>query len=260
MENTYNVKELREKLKIENVSKGTPLYIVAYRKIRELIVDGTFKTGEKLIPEAELADMLKIGRTSLRTAFSLLYEDNYLKTYQGKGTYVVYDKDNSADQFPENYIMPRRRLERVNSAVQILDDQLRTNTPDEFLNEILKVDDSSTVFFQRTYSIDGTTPALVMQTYFLPELYPELDYGNPDALEAWLEHFLREKVDHVTLMVALTFSDTIGRTFKIRNNKGNKEAFSLITSVWRGREGEPFLFSKDYYNDNIVRFSAKLTV
>ncbi|MGL5513216.1 MAG: GntR family transcriptional regulator [Sporomusa sp.] len=252
-----NSKEkLRERLNIGRVRKGAPLYIEAYRKIRELIVDGTFANGDKLISEAELADMLQIGRTSLRTAFALLYEDGYLKTYQGKGTYVIYEPSEHSEKFPEHYIMPRQRLERIADTIYILNDQLRMNSYDAFLSEILETNKDNIMFFQRTYSLDNKVPALVMQTYIPVSRYPELKTDDPDELEKLLHKFLKEKVNHVTFRVVLPLADTIGR----KNFDSTREPFSLITMVWRDAEGNPLIFSKDYYNDNVVRFSATLTV
>jgi DNA-binding GntR family transcriptional regulator len=255
--NQIDTDELKRHLSINEIQRGTPIYIAAYRKIRKLIMDGYFKTGDRLIPEAELAGILQIGRTSLRTALALLCEDGYLRTHQGKGTFVVYNPNIKHEEFPQKYIMPRERLKGISGDIFVIGNELRPNSYDAFLEEVLETDGRELVFFQRTYSIDGVTPALVMQTYFPVLLYPDLDYNDGDAAEEWLSNFLSTVVDHVTFKVTVAQADTLGNTFI---NKKHQDSFSLITMVWRDGKGRPLLFSKDYYNINVIRFSATIPV
>lgn len=64
-------------------------------EIRTAIVDGKFKTGDKLPPERELATMFGVSRTSIREAVKILATYGQIKSVQGGGLYV-------ADQFTEN--------------------------------------------------------------------------------------------------------------------------------------------------------------
>jgi DNA-binding GntR family transcriptional regulator len=255
--------DLRQKLCIKETTRGTPLYVEAYRKIRSLIVEGYFKKGEKLFSETELAEMMQIGRTSLRTALAILYEDEYLRSYQGKGTFVVYDPPKSPkEEFPKTYLMPRERLEMIFGDVYILHDHLRLNSYDAFIDDILQAAGEEVVFFQRTYSADGKTPALIMQSYFRLSLYPGLDYERPDDAERWMGEFLRSRITHVTFKAVHTLEGTDSQGFnKVPSISANDSGkYTLITQAWRDKEGTPFLFSKDYYNDNVIRFSAALAV
>ena len=249
--------ELQQRVSIKEHQRGTPLYIEAYRKIQNLIVSGYFKKGEKMLPEMELAEIMQIGRTSLRTALALLYEDGYLKTFHGKGTYVVYEPSAIREEFPNKYIMPRKRLEGMSDTIYIIEEQQHLNSYDAFMDEILQTKGENIVFFQRTYSIDNVTPALIMQTYFPVKLYPEIDYADPAGTELWLSEFLETSVSHVTFKLGVALVNAFGAGSHI-NTKN--DFFSLTTIVWRDKEDRPLLFSKDYYNDNIIRFRGTLTV
>jgi DNA-binding GntR family transcriptional regulator len=59
----------------------------AYKKIRDAIIYGTFKPGEKLI-EKNICDLLELGRTPVREAFWQLEKDGFLKIIPNKGAYV----------------------------------------------------------------------------------------------------------------------------------------------------------------------------
>ncbi|WP_347340841.1 FadR/GntR family transcriptional regulator [Rhodopseudomonas boonkerdii] len=56
--------------------------------IRARIEDGTWKVGDKLPREAELAEALQVGRNTVREAVRVLSHSNVLEVRQGDGTYV----------------------------------------------------------------------------------------------------------------------------------------------------------------------------
>src|ERR1035437_1716593 len=56
--------------------------------IRVLIEKGTLKAGDKIPPERELAQTLKISRASLRTGIGYLVATGVMKVRHGVGTFV----------------------------------------------------------------------------------------------------------------------------------------------------------------------------
>jgi GntR family transcriptional repressor for pyruvate dehydrogenase complex len=61
--------------------------LVAQRLVA-LLSDGSLKPGDKLPPERELADLLHVGRTTVREALKLLTLGGLLEAKRGDGTYV----------------------------------------------------------------------------------------------------------------------------------------------------------------------------
>jgi DNA-binding transcriptional regulator YhcF (GntR family) len=56
-----------------------------------LIRNGTLKVGEKMPPERELSEQLKVSRNTISTTYDELEQQGVLKSYQGKGTFVAED-------------------------------------------------------------------------------------------------------------------------------------------------------------------------
>ncbi|MFY9263183.1 MAG: FadR family transcriptional regulator [Actinomycetaceae bacterium] len=54
-----------------------------------LIADGTFRAGDALPPEADLAAMIGVSRLTLREAVRVLKDRGVLRVVHGRGTYVV---------------------------------------------------------------------------------------------------------------------------------------------------------------------------
>lgn len=81
------------KTEFEAVRK-TKLYEEVAKQIERLIVEGGLKSGDKLPPERELAEMFQVSRSSLRDAIRTLELTGLLEPRHGEGTVVC---DLSAD-------------------------------------------------------------------------------------------------------------------------------------------------------------------
>lgn len=67
-------------------------------QIRDAILRGEFKPGDKLPPERELAEMFGVSRPSVREALNIIASTGLVMSYQGGGTVVLslVDTDSSA--------------------------------------------------------------------------------------------------------------------------------------------------------------------
>jgi DNA-binding FadR family transcriptional regulator len=65
----------------------------AMELIRAQVEGGAWKVGERIPKEQELADMLQVGRNTVREAIRVLSHANVLEVRQGDGTYVRSNVD-----------------------------------------------------------------------------------------------------------------------------------------------------------------------
>lgn len=59
-----------------------------FDQLRELILNGEFKPGEKIMTERELSRALNVSRNSVRDAINKLVALGYLEQRQGQGTFI----------------------------------------------------------------------------------------------------------------------------------------------------------------------------
>ena len=69
-------------------ANGVPLSEQIAEKIIDLIKDQDLKPGDKLPNEFELADLLQVGRSTVREAIKLLISRNILEIRKGAGTFI----------------------------------------------------------------------------------------------------------------------------------------------------------------------------
>ncbi|KYH35216.1 HTH-type transcriptional repressor YtrA [Clostridium tepidiprofundi DSM 19306] len=72
-----------------NRKSGVPLYLQVKKQIMDLIRMGKIKVGSKMPTERELSKELKVSRNTISTAYKELEQAGVLKSYQGKGTFVI---------------------------------------------------------------------------------------------------------------------------------------------------------------------------
>ena len=82
----------KEKL---NTLAVVPLYKQLKRLLEDALNDGTWKPGESLPSEPELAREYGVSRITVRTALNELSKEGRLVRLQGKGTFVTQKKGKS---------------------------------------------------------------------------------------------------------------------------------------------------------------------
>ncbi len=80
--------------------KTKKIYEEIVEQIRQLIVDGRLKSGDKLPSERELVESLKVSRSSIREALSALEMMGILEVRTGEGTFI---KDMKADSMISSF-------------------------------------------------------------------------------------------------------------------------------------------------------------
>ena len=79
-----------ESFHLTDDGEHAPLHEKIYRRIRDLILSGTFKNGSRLASSRRLAELLGISRNSVVTAIDRLRADGLLEARQGSGIFISY--------------------------------------------------------------------------------------------------------------------------------------------------------------------------
>jgi GntR family transcriptional regulator len=69
--------------------KGDPLYLQVERRIEDLLLQGRYKAGDRIPPEAELVAALGVSRVTVRAGLARLAERGLLERRRGSGTFLV---------------------------------------------------------------------------------------------------------------------------------------------------------------------------
>ena len=89
-----------------NRKSAVPVHVQLQTQMRHLINTGALKPGMQVPTVRQLAGFLRINRNTVARALADLYQDGYLESQQGRGTFVV-------DRPPSHEGRAARSLERL---------------------------------------------------------------------------------------------------------------------------------------------------
>ena len=248
--NQNNLSEETQKMLSEPVgTSDVPIHVQLYRKLQRAITEGYLKEGDMLPTEMELSKLMGAGRTSLRSALILLYEDGYVRTYRGRGTFVTWKKENRKD-YPDGYMLPEERVRAELGGCEVQASEYRSNSFDAFLAEVLGTGREPLKLLIRKYGL-GKNEAALSSIYFPAGLIGEDE--NPAEK---LGEIYREKVSKVKCSLRPVSSGSI-KSYEIRIPG---EQFLLQSSLWIDAEGNPVAYCKDYYNCDAVQFKVSYDI
>ena len=81
-----------EKIAI-NRNSAVPVYRQITQSITRFVKQGTFKPGDKLIAERELARELNLSRGTIKKAYGELENNNVIEVIQGRGSFISHNQD-----------------------------------------------------------------------------------------------------------------------------------------------------------------------
>lgn len=236
-------------LRITSVAKGTCIYIEIYRRLRRLIESGVLQPGDPLPGESQLASIMCVGRTSLRTALSILYEDGYIATARGRGSVVSGDNRNEKYRrnFPTDILLPRDRISLLGE-MTVEESMCDIIYDDDFLTEKLAPAPNCDILqFQQLYYLDGK-PAVLSFFYFNSDLFPVQVTDPPEKIYSALSAEMMARTIAAEYE-CITVSNNL--TGLHQNIPQKKETLVMTNFVGNGKL---VAFCKDYYNSEILRF------
>lgn len=155
-----------ENIKLNKESNAQHLYIQVYKALKDLMLTGELKKGDKLPPIRKLANLLEVNNVTIVSAYRILEEEGLVYKKIGSGTYVTLNlggKEKDED-FPKAVIegdfIPNSLIEQ--SHIQIEENMINfaSATPstdlfpvDDFkqvLNEVLDRDRGSAFGYQES--------------------------------------------------------------------------------------------------------------
>ena len=72
-----------------DVNSSVAMYVQIVEQMKELVLEGTLKSGEQIPSIRELALQLRINPNTVKKAYDILERENVVESYSTKGTYVT---------------------------------------------------------------------------------------------------------------------------------------------------------------------------
>ncbi len=232
--------------------KSIPLSQQAKEKIIEYIRLEELQPDSALPTEAELMEMLGVSRYIVREALALLEQDRIIYKRQGKGTFVF-----------KRPIEIKSGLEKLESITEIIEKfgydpgtrwvDISENVPTRDMVSKLKLKPGEKVItFKRIRTASRKVAAYCVDTVkksdFGEDIPEKIDH---ESMFKYLKDRCGIEVEYAITEILPTFATEDMRDL-IKPNPN--QLFILLHQVHYDKEGDPVIYSMDYFNPQVFRF------
>jgi GntR family transcriptional regulator len=233
------------------VDSRDPLYYRVANHLRNRILGGIYKTGEKIPSESELCNEFSISRITVRQALKLLEDQGMLLRKQGIGT-LVNEKINFQPISFSGYI--EDIIFQVLPA-RVIDFKKEEIEPQTEIKKILKLKANEKVIkLERIRSIDNKINCYAIN-------YIPLDIGNNINEENLNEYTLIELIDMTSIVkeakqtiTAIKADDVIAEKLKIQI--GDPVLFSEY--IMYDKDNKALNLARVHYHPERYNFTVKM--
>jgi GntR family transcriptional regulator len=164
-----------------------PLYSQLFNQLKKMIENGELTTGDRVLPERELAESLKVSRITARQAIDALVKSGLVYRERGKGTFVAQPHMDSVMGFTSfSEEMKSRGL--IPSSKVIIQEVCRV---DGKTQKVLKLGSSDLAIHIVRLRLADNKPVALQYTYLPAPLCPGLEFLDLNSTS--LYSILREK-------------------------------------------------------------------
>ncbi len=192
---------MTENLPIQN----PPLADQVYDIILNSILNGEFTPGSKLPSENELADLYKVSRPTIRTAFSRLGELGYVIKKRGIGTFVSNTPSIVNPLYLSYDVMERISTRGHTPGFKQLSAQIIS--ADKDISDKLDINNGSNVLhIQKMFTADAD-PIIYFENYIPEWIYQkclsDTDVMEPGATEPFFQFFAHTCQQEVKFLTSI---------------------------------------------------------
>jgi len=232
--------------------KAIPLSQQAKEKILEYIRLEELQPDSALPTEAELMEMLGVSRYIVREALALLEQDRIIYKRQGKGTFVY--------KRPVEIESGLEKLESITEIIEKFGYEPGTKWVDisegkptrDMISKLRLKPGENVVTFKRVRTASRKIAAYCVDTVrssaFRDDIPKEID--NESMFRYLKEHCGFEAEYAVTEIIPTFATEDMRELIKTSPN----QMFILLHQVHYDKEGNPIIYSMDYFNPQVFRF------
>lgn len=239
--------------KIIDKNSPVPLYYQLYTYIETLIKEDKLKEGDRLPPEDELVNILKISRPTIRQAYKELATKGYIQRRRSKGTIVT--KPKVLNKFLSELTNYYNELSEQDIKVKTKILTFEVVSSKQEASEVLGCD--KLIHLTRLRYSDNT-PLVYIDTFLPYEQYQEL-LGYDLEKESLYETMKKigASVESVRRVIKASLcKQEIAGHLEMEND----EPILYSRTIGKDKDGKPIEYSIACYNGAIAEFQIDLQV
>lgn len=229
------------------------VYIEIKKSLVDYIKSNDLKIGDKLPTENDLAEILGVGRLTLREALKVLGEEGLFYTVHGIGTFL----SNNFEQINDTIDINLGITEMISSAgykpgVKMFEKKLVKSRKE--ITDALNIPENADVFVCKRIRTADNKPVVYSIDYFAPPLVADFLSKNDEniSLYKFIEIDMGIKIGNsIAEVMPVNCSEDLAA--KLEYKKG--EPLLLIKQITYDKKGAPLFFTEEYFRPDRFKIS-----
>jgi GntR family transcriptional regulator len=232
-----------------------PIYLQLREIVRSKIEEGEYLPGTAIPSENKLAETFGINRLTVRNAVEALVNEGILHRVQGKGVFVIGNKNKYEEILEEHGgFINTLSFGRKNISIK---EQTKTLRPagNKYANHF-DIEPEDLIFYVRHFTSSDEEP-ISTEEFFVPkEILPELEVVNSSVF-SMNDIFAFYGIELYSMRQSM---EIVSGVSKIRKMLDIPEGVALImlTCDYRDRNGRLIAYSRSFIRSDKSSFSIKL--
>lgn len=239
---------------MKNGSKSISLSSKTKHEILKFIENEEIQADEILPSENTFMDILGVSRYTVREALALLEQDKIIYKIKGKGTFVN-----------KRPIQIESGLEKLESITEIIESfgyqpgtiwvGVKEACPTKDMVKKLKLEaDDKIITLKRIRTANGKAAAYLVDTIPKKIVNNEsLDNIDQESVFSYIKEKFGIVIDYATTEIVPTLpTEEMIEHLKVANDK----LFILLHQIHYDKEGNPILYSLDYFDSEIFKLKV----
>jgi GntR family transcriptional regulator len=228
-------------------------YLSIKKSLFDYVKDNDLKVGDKFPTEMEFAELLGVGRLTLREALKVLSEEGLIYTVHGIGTFISGNFESINDTIDINLgITEMITAAGFKPGVKFFEKNLVKASPEVAL--ALKIPDGSDVLVCKRVRTAEDKPVVYSIDYFSPALVTAFLTTNDDNISIYkfMEEDMGIKIGNSTAeIIPVACSEEISKKLEYDVNKPVIMIKQFTTDI----KGSPLLFTEEYFRPDRFKIS-----
>lgn len=196
------------------------LYLAIRKDLSYAIKTGVYTYHQLLPTETQLMEKYSVSRTTIRQAISQLVNDGLVTKVQGRGTYVIYRKENellhrSSSIFPFSEEM---KIKGNTCSTKLLSFEIVSAT--KSISQALGIENKAKIYSFERLRLGNNFPLCLEHSYMPVEPYPDLTIKHlEDSKYRYIEKEKKKKITYSHQNVsAILSTEKIEKNLKLEKH------------------------------------------
>jgi GntR family transcriptional regulator len=230
-----------------------PKYIQLFEKLKQDIITGNLKSGDRIYSENELRKMYGVSSTTVRKAIDTLRNSGFITRIQGVGTFV---REHHVQRSLEKILSFTKNMQQagLKPSTKVLEKKIIPATG--IYAEKLGVEEGEKIFLLRRLRFGNETPMLLETRYINLKLcYDIIDLDLTGSLYNIYEERYGVRLFRAEQHLQIAFLNK--KEAKLLKCKPNSPCF-LVTGVTYSEKNEPVEYEESLYRGDEYEFFVKV--